>query len=285
MPLDEDELFEDEEYDEDDRMPWEKNAEDAVDHALENADFDDVRGAITIQDLDYRWVECDNLEDLTFKLTELYEDAWYGSVPFDSGEAVFKGDPYGYVGDAIAHRDIEDFYIAISDPEDAEEIIASRELVPDSEKSRILRVDFQEINAELIQHLAKYPHYMRTMDPRKFEELIAELLRAKGYEVEVTRTTRDGGLDIIAIKRSDLGAALTLVECKRYAETNKVGVDIVRGLYGVVEAQRATRGLIATTSYFTKDAQAFRDQNQYRLSLADFDMLTKFLREWRGIVV
>lgn len=81
------------------------------------------------------------------------------------------------------------------------------------------------------------------MDPRKFEELIAELLRAKGYEVELTPRTRDGGFDILAIKKGDLGSALTLVECKRYAETNKVDVGIVRGLYGVVEEKRATQGL------------------------------------------
>jgi restriction endonuclease Mrr len=55
----------------------------------------------------------------------------------------------------------------------------------------------------------------------------------------------------------------------------------VRGLYGVVEEKRATQGLIVTTSYFTKDAIAFRDRLPYRLSLADFDRLTTFLRQWR----
>lgn len=284
MPLDEDELFEYEEHEEDDRMLWEQHAEDAVDHALEEADFDDVRGAIVIcvNDIDGRSEECRNIEDLIQALSEIYDTEWYAYVPFEGGYAVFEGDSYGYAGDAADHRGAEDFYMAIGDPEDTEEIIASRELVKDNEKSKILRSDFQEINAELIQHLAKYPHYMRTMDPRKFEELIAELLRAKGYEIELTPRTRDGGFDIILVERGDLGSALTLVECKRYAETQKVGVEIVRGLYGVVEAQHATRGLIATTSYFTKGAKAFRDQNEYRLSLADFDMVTKFLREWRG---
>jgi restriction endonuclease Mrr len=119
------------------------------------------------------------------------------------------------------------------------------------------------------------------MDPHKFEELVAELLRDKGYDVELTPKTRDGGFDILSIKKGDLGSALTLVECKRYTENNKVDVGIVRGLYGVVEEKRATQGLIVTTSYFTKDAIAFRDRLPYRLALADFDRLTKFLREWR----
>ncbi len=58
MPLNDDEEFDDElfEDEEDDRMIWQKDAENAVDHALEEADFDDVRGAITIEDLNEKWV-------------------------------------------------------------------------------------------------------------------------------------------------------------------------------------------------------------------------------------
>jgi len=123
---------------------------------------------------------------------------------------------------------------------------------------------------------------MRELEPRKFEELVAELFRNMGYTVELTPRSRDGGLDIIAIDRSDLGSALTLIECKRYSASNRVGVEVVRGLYGVVEQQRATRGLIATTSFFTKDAMAFRDSVQYRLALADFDQITQFLHEWKS---
>jgi restriction system protein len=119
---------------------------------------------------------------------------------------------------------------------------------------------------------------MRDLAPRRFEELVAELFRDKGYDVELTPPSKDGGIDIIAVSRSDVGSAMTLIECKRYAESNRVGVDIVRGLYGVVEEQKASRGQIVTTSYFTKGAKAFRDKVPYRLGLADFDLLSAFLR-------
>jgi restriction system protein len=123
---------------------------------------------------------------------------------------------------------------------------------------------------------------MRELDPRKFEELVAELLRDKGYDVTLTPPSRDGGRDILAVKREDIGSALTLVECKRYAANKRVGVDIVRGLYGVVSADNATRGLIATTSYFTSGARAFRDQVPYRLGLADFEVLRRMLQRFRS---
>jgi restriction endonuclease Mrr len=55
----------------------------------------------------------------------------------------------------------------------------------------------------------------------------------------------------------------------------------VRGLYGLVEAERATSGLIVTTSYFTTGAVAERERLKYRMALADFDKVKDFLTNWR----
>src|SRR5260370_22506117 len=122
---------------------------------------------------------------------------------------------------------------------------------------------------------------MRDMPARKFEELVAELFKSKGYEVQLTPATRDGGLDIYAIRRDELGTALVVIECKRYAADRKVGVGVVRGLYGVVEEKAATKGIIATTSYFSADAKQLHSRLEYRLALADYDRLCAMLEEWR----
>jgi restriction endonuclease Mrr len=211
----------------------------------------------------------------------VYDESYYAYVPFDSGEAVFEGDSYGYVGDFLSNQgEAEEFFEKLKVEDFEEELFQSDEVIG-RDSSKILQFDLAEINEELIRQLAKRPELMRTLDPRKFEQLIAELLRDKGYEVQLTPPSKDGGRDIIAIKRDDIGSALTLVECKRYAADNKVGVDVVRGLYGTVTAENATAGLIATTSYFTKGAKAFRDTVQYRLNLADFDILRNMLDQFR----
>lgn len=262
---------------------WESHAKEAVESAWESADLDDVRGVIEIFDPDDRRLvtECKDLEALHSALSSVYAEAWYAYVPFDSGEAVFSDDAEGYVGDFLSdHVQAEEFFdsLRVEDPE--EDLFQSDEVV-ERGKSRILQLDLAEINDELIRRLASRPELMRELDPRKFEELVAELLRDKGYEVKLTPRSKDGGRDILAIKRDDIGSALTLVECKRYAQNSKVGVDIVRGLYGVVSAEQATRGLLATTSYFTSGAKAFRDQVPYRLGLADFDILRGMLSQFR----
>ena len=151
-----------------------------------------------------------------------------------------------------------------------------------SKGARILRVDLETINAELVRYLARHPEKMHSLQPRKFEELVAELFRDQGYEVELTRFSKDGGFDIRVVRKSAVGLGLTLIECKRYSQGNPVGVELVRGLHSVVETANATSGLLVTTSYFTKGARALQDTYKHRLDLADFERLQGMLKSYKG---
>lgn len=92
---------------------------------------------------------------------------------------------------------------------------------------------------------------------RQFEELVAEIFDRLGYVVELTAQTRDGGKDIVAIRRTSEVQLRLLIECKRYRPERKIEVGVVRQLYGVKVADRATQALLATTSTFSNDALAF----------------------------
>ena len=137
------------------------------------------------------------------------------------------------------------------------------------------------VNDELIGYLAKHPNLLYEIDPRRFEELVAELLRAQGFQPTLTPKTRDGGRDILAARSDALGDLLYLVECKRYAPGNKVGVEVVRSIHGVTQAKRATKGVIVTTSWFTKDAIAFASPLKYGIGLHDFEAIKLWLDGYR----
>jgi hypothetical protein len=271
-----------EEHEESETMPWEDEATGAVDHALESADFDEVQGVITVPDTsgDHRMDHhCHTPEELQETLEAIYDEQWYANVPFDGGEAIIEGDSSSYVNEIVeGNEKIQNFFAQFGEEPEAEIIIAAPQLLAVG-ASKVLRVDLEDINDELIVYLARHPEKMRELQPRKFEELVAELFRSKGYDVQLTQRTRDGGLDIYAVQRSAIGTAMVIIECKRYAAKNKVGVEIIRGLYGVVEQKSATKGIIATTSYFTKAAREFHNDLQYRLGLADFDALRTMLNE------
>jgi restriction system protein len=136
-----------------------------------------------------------------------------------------------------------------------------------------------QVNDELLAILKKEPNILRQMTSRKFEELVAELLSRKGFKVELTPPSKDGGFDMYAAKSDTLGRFLFLVECKRYSQTNKVGVNIVRALHGVVQDKKANAGVVVTTSFFTAGAKEFQDRHKFQLHLHDY----LELRRWLGI--
>jgi HJR/Mrr/RecB family endonuclease len=128
--------------------------------------------------------------------------------------------------------------------------------------------------------ISKSPNLLYQLAPRKFEELIARLFKDRGYEVSLTQSTRDGGYDLLAKIYDGIVSTVVLAECKRYKKENKVGVEVVRGLYGVTEAHRANQGLIITSSYFTKDAQEEQIRIGNRIGLRDFNNLVEWLKPY-----
>ncbi|QDT65804.1 restriction endonuclease [Calycomorphotria hydatis] len=276
----------DTESDDDHGLIWEDEANSAVEQLLDAAELDEIRGVICLPShyddgFDFG-TECSNIEELGEYLREVYDREWYSYVPFERGEAVFDNDSWGIVADYLGDADqILEFFVRHSAPEETESILTAEELIFDRTASKILRVSLEEINDELITYLAKHPHKMRDMPSRSFEELVAAMFRNQGYDVTLTPCTRDGGMDVIAVQRSGIGKAMIIVECKRYSEDHKVGVEVVRGLYGVLEKEKATRGVVVTTSYFTRDAKQFCDELPYRMGLADFEKLSSQLNVWK----
>lgn len=79
---------------------------------------------------------------------------------------------------------------------------------------RRLYNDVRILNSQLLDRLTAKPDAVRELTPRQFEELSADLLERLGYEVELTAATRDGGKDLLAVRKDELGSFLFYVECK-----------------------------------------------------------------------
>lgn len=139
------------------------------------------------------------------------------------------------------------------------------------------------VTDELIRYLADNPSAIREMDPRKFEELVAELFARGGWQVTLTPQTRDGGFDLYAVRKSGLGSLLYLVECKRLNPPSKVGIQVVQRLHGVVSSKKATAGVVVTTTDYSLDAKKWVTQEtlQHRISLEAYFDLLRWMRSGR----
>lgn len=141
-------------------------------------------------------------------------------------------------------------------------------------------VDVSSANAEILGIIKNDPELLWKLPPRKFEEIVAEILDKQGYSIQLTPASGDGGFDIFAARNDQLGKFLYLVECKRYIPPNKVGVEIVRSLYGVVQIKRATAGAIVSTSFFTQGAEEFQRDVHHQLHLHDYVVLQRWISDF-----
>lgn len=121
----------------------------------------------------------------------------------------------------------------------------------------------------ILSETSSNPTKLFQLSPRQFEELVAEIWNRFGYVVELTSRTRDGGRDVIAVKEAEANLRF-LIECKRYDRENRVGVGIVRELYGVMKDEGATKAILATTSSFTKGAKEFCSRHVWELEPKDY---------------
>ena len=135
------------------------------------------------------------------------------------------------------------------------------------------------ISEELIARIREHPKTLYQMHPRMFEELIATIFDKFGFVVELTQQTRDGGYDILAIRNTRTSEKY-LIECKRYNPDNKVDVKIVRQLGGVVDRDQAFKGIIVTSSSFTKSAREEMSRTSWNLEGKDFNHVMKWVGEY-----
>ena len=169
-----------------------------------------------------------------------------------------------------------DFYKDLSDVK-SEQIYSAGQSVD----NRLILV--QEVNLRLLKDLSKKPELIYSLEPRQFEELVAKLLEDQGCDVSLTKRTRDGGYDIFGKMKHGLSELVFLAECKRYSSENKVGVEVIRNMYGVTEIQKANLGLIITSSSFSKDAQEEKLRIGPRIDLKDYRNLCEWLLPYKSI--
>ena len=122
------------------------------------------------------------------------------------------------------------------------------------------------------------PNFIYNLDPWEFEKLVADVFQRHGFNAEVTQKTRDGGKDIVAT--FEMGGVLynTYFECKQYAPNRPVGAKVVRELYGKLNMERIDKGVIVTTSHFTRDAIIEAKETNGRIQLVDFEKLQKLMQ-------
>jgi restriction system protein len=109
------------------------------------------------------------------------------------------------------------------------------------------------------------------MSWRKFESLVSEAFRRKGFMVlDNIENGPDGGVDLRLRKNGHL----MFVQCKHW-KARSAGVKVVRELYGVMAAKNVKQGIVVTYGEFTAEAREFAKANS--IALIDGPKLTQMI--------
>lgn len=188
--------------------------------------------------------------------------------------------------DGITCRFLKQFpsYVAFTTPRrEGEVAITDGEMFPVLETT----VTPKELIETSIQTLykatvAELRDRLRQCSSGFFEIVVVRLLQALGYgatgEALVTGKSGDGGLDGI-IKEDKLGLDLVCVQAKRWEGT--VGRPVVQAFVGSMDFVRAKKGVIISTSTFTRDAIDYIERIEgKKVVLIDGEMMGRLMVEY-----
>jgi restriction system protein len=113
----------------------------------------------------------------------------------------------------------------------------------------------------------------------EFEALIQNLFTKMGLEARQTRPSRDGGVDCVAWDPRPIFGGKVVIQAKRYKNT--VGVSAVRDLFGTLQNEGASKGILVTTSGYGQASFDFARNKP--IELIDGSNLLYLLAEHAGI--
>lgn len=140
-----------------------------------------------------------------------------------------------------------------------------------------LESSYQALRRGLAQELLR-----RIMEcsPRFFERLVVQLLVAMGYGGSLQDAGKaigqsgDGGIDGI-IKEDRLGLDALYIQAKRWEGT--VGRPVVQTFAGSLQGVRARKGVLITTSTFSKEARDYVERIDSKIVLIDGEQLAQYM--------
>lgn len=130
----------------------------------------------------------------------------------------------------------------------------------------LVQEDFADIYEELYSHFTKRPEDLYRLDWRSYEILLARIFQTQGFDVQLGPGQGDGGVDIRLLQRDPIGDILTLVQAKKYAPRNKIGLETVQAITGAACVENA-KGMVVTTSSYLPGAKEFAGRTSGRIAL------------------
>lgn len=131
----------------------------------------------------------------------------------------------------------------------------TKQMNPEKKENASTFDDLKELHKKYVQNFKKdLLKQLKELSPSAFEEFGKKLMVAYGFKkMEVTRKSRDGGIDGFGELKIGLASMKVAFECKRWTR-NTVGRPQVSQFRGDIQG-KYQQGIYFTTSAFSKEAK------------------------------
>src|ERR1039458_10235755 len=107
---------------------------------------------------------------------------------------------------------------------------------------------------DVISDIDKRPNLLE-LSPKEFEAFIQNMFAKMGFDTKLYQASGDGGIDCVAYDPHPITGGKFIVQAKLYTRT--VQPTHVRDLWGTVQHEGATKGIMITTSGYGPDSYKF----------------------------
>lgn len=98
---------------------------------------------------------------------------------------------------------------------------------------------------DVISDIDRRPNLVE-LSPKEFEHFIQNLFTRMGFDTKIYKADGDGGVDCVAYDPNPITGGKFIIQAKLYTKT--VQPTAVRDLYGTVQHEGATKGILITTT-------------------------------------
>jgi len=125
--------------------------------------------------------------------------------------------------------------------------------IKQEEVEKLIKIDEGKKEEERKNQLEKINtlEKIHNLSGEEFESLVKYIFEILGYDVMVTKRSRDEGVDLMLVKESKKEIA----QCKNWSKP--VGSKVAREFYGTLLHMKADKGYIVTSSYFSLPCKKF----------------------------
>lgn len=126
----------------------------------------------------------------------------------------------------------------------------------------------------LIDALAEDPEALPTVSHSDFEALCAELFARRGFEVDLFRGSKDGGIDFLALHGERVDPIILAVQVKQPERRQgkkgrSLGRPVVQQVYGAAKAWDLHGAIAITGATYSAEAKAFTNLKPGEMKVQD----------------